>query len=992
MQTAASLNEQVHGFLDLIAQSFNSSPALREELKSTQGWINAKINMKSEDGLLEQAIAIQDGRIQTADKAHDDANLTIVFAKGEDVLEQLQANPDEAYKMILRGRIHAEGNTAYMGFFDYLTNLLLAEDHQKAVDVQIEEHRLANLRLVENASSRGRDERKRRKFARMDAGKRDPGVKFLEDPWLSEYSIDDFPRLARFREERLNAKPEVCAEYGKLLTDFFIKHGYEKKSDGTPWEPNMRCAESFRYVMENRAPVIRRDDLIAGSYTPNPVLGMVGQPSILGFYFWGELRTCAARELEPYLITEETIKILHKHVYPFWADRNNGQWWKEEFNDPLGAKIGSRFFSLGFSRAIYTGVKSPGFERVLKKGLAGLKAQIDEELTGEAAVDEEKKNTLAAMKISLDAVAAYTRKLADLAARQACAEADPRRRAELNGLHGILMHVPDYPARTLDEAVQAVMIMHIALAMETIDDAGSIGRLDQLLQPYFEGDMEKLETKEARAAYVRHALELIGCLFLRINTHWPLTPGLGTWMESGSPFNTTLCVGGVTPLGEDAVNDMTYIILKVTEMVTMNDPNVHARFNPWKNSRAFLERVCQVNYITGATPAIHGDNAVLDALSAGGALPLDAMRDWTPTGCVEPSIPGKHFACTASGSVNLVALFEMAMNNGRHPLMRWDLGPKTGRIEDGAFKTFDDFFAAFRKQSEFMFGQLITGDRQLEELSMRHYPEPLMSTLYDGCIEKGRNVTRGGATYNSTGFSIIGLTNVVDSLMAIKKFVYDEKYISFADLKKAIDSNFVGYEKMLAMLKSGVPRFGSGNLDAVAMANRVTGMVRDFLRGQRDRRNGNYTAGWWTMNKHTIYGRVTGALPCGRLDGEPFTPGLTPSPDASPNLLDNLLDVARLDPKTLDNNIAFNVRIVPSAKDSPEQTAKRMADYVETFIKQGGMQVQFNVVDTDTLKDAMAHPEFYSDLMVRISGYCGYFTKLQRDLQLEIIRRSEYAL
>jgi len=334
----------------------------------------------------------------------------------------------------------------------------------------------------------------------------------------------------------------------------------------------------------------------------------------------------------------------------------------------------------------------------------------------------------------------------------------------------------------------------------------------------------------------------------------------------------------------------------------------------------------------------------------------------------------------------------MALNNGTHPLMRWDLGPKTGSVNNGSFPTFDAFFDAFKKQCDYMFGLSVLGNNQLGEVYQRHLPGPLMSSLFDGCIEKGRGYTRGGATYNSSGVSLTGLTDVVDSLMAIKKLIYDEKKITFPELKKAMDANFKGYEKIHAQVKNRVPRFGSGNPEAVAMANRVTAMVNDFYRNQKNYRGGHYTTGWWSMNYHTAYGRITGASACGRLDGEPFTPGLTPHPSASPNMLDNLLDVAQLEPRTIDNNIAFNVRIVPSPKDTHEQTIERMASYVETFIDKGGMQVQFNVVNTDTLKDAMAHPELYNDLLVRVSGYCGYFTKLHRDLQLEIIRRCEYGL
>jgi pyruvate-formate lyase len=222
--------------------------------------------------------------------------------------------------------------------------------------------------------------------------------------------------------------------------------------------------------------------------------------------------------------------------------------------------------------------------------------------------------------------------------------------------------------------------------------------------------------------------------------------------------------------------------------------------------------------------------------------------------------------------------------------------------------------------------------------------------------------------------------------------VFDEKRVSFREFKKALQYNFVGYSSLRAWIQNHVPKFGSGDPEAFEMADRVTKMVADFAHSQKTVRGGHYTSGWWSMNYHAIYGRVSGASPSGRLEGEAFTPGLTPHPSASNNIMDNLLDVARLAPETLDNNIAFNVRVVPSPKDTHEQTMDRMSQILATFFEQGGMQVQFIMLNTDTLRDAMAHPEYYPDLLVRISGYCAYFTQLHRDLQMEIIRRNEFGL
>ena len=207
-----------------------------------------------------------------------------------------------------------------------------------------------------------------------------------------------------------------------------------------------------------------------------------------------------------------------------------------------------------------------------------------------------------------------------------------------------------------------------------------------------------------------------------------------------------------------------------------------------------------------------------------------------------------------------------------------------------------------------------------------------------------------------------------------------------------MDTNFEKDPALLALVQKKVPLFGSGSEEAVAMANRIAKWAHDYYGGLSHYRGGKYTTGFWSMSTHVAFGTLTGALPSGRRAGKPFTPGLTPQPFASKNLLDNIRDVAKLDPLNLNNNIAFNVKVVPSTSDSREKTVNDMFSYVKTFFDLGGMQIQLNVVTSEMLKDAMAHPENYRNLLVRISGYNAYFVTLNRDMQLELIERAEYGI
>ena len=595
------------------------------------------------------------------------------------------------------------------------------------------------------------------------------------------------------------------------------------------------------------------------------------------------------------------------------------------------------------------------------------------------------------MILCYEGLIAYAKNLAGQARIEADKETDPQRKAELMRLCEVCEKVPENPSTTLDEAINAIWIHWIGVHMENTNAGFSIGRMDQWLQPYFVSDLKKIRSKAKKQEYIKHAIELVGCFYMRCTDHLPLIPDIGNYLFGGSSSDQAITLGGVTPDGEDAVNDMTYIFLKVTEMLGIRDPNMNARYHREKNTTTYLKRLCEVNLNTTATPSIHNDVVVMESLKEFNYIP-EHLRDWAATGCVEPTLSGRHIGHTNCMMFNMVAALEMAIFNGRHPLMRWDVGPKTGDINNGGFKTFDDFFDAFCSQLDSLIENSCEYNRLLGEAHSVIRPTPFISGLVEGCLRKGRDVTKGGALYNSSGTACIGLADITDSLMVIKKLVFDEKKTSLSEIRKALETNFADNPVLHTLILKKVPLFGSGNADAVHMANRITHYIHDKFGEQVNFRGGKYTAGFWSMSNHVAFGTLTGALPSGRLASKPFTPGLTPEAHASRNLLDNIRDVAQLVPENMNNNIAFNVKVVPSAKDGHEKTVEHIYSYAKTYFDLGGMQMQFNVVSSDTLRDAMLHPENYKNLMVRISGYNAYFVTLNKDMQLELIERAEFGL
>ncbi len=979
----------VKTLLRTVAASFNLRPGLKKYLKTDSGWFDFTVGICTESGSVRTAIRFAGGKVTVLKDMPADCTVTLIFACDAAVRKLLGATPTEQIFMLMKSDLHTLGNQTYMNLFFFYLSLLLHKKQKKLMKKERDTNRKELHKQAPQQRTDLSDAMHSRAAYRMKADAIEPGVKYLDDPYLSTFGIDDFPRIKDFLDIHFTRTAEVCPERPKLVTDWYKKNGFETDSSGKPWNPELRQAHAFKYLMENRKPIIRKNDLIAGTTTTKEI-GVVVYPDSHGTMIWSELLTVPHRSLNPYDMSMETAELLHRDVFPFFIHRNFKEWVRDNYDSPLCQAIDERFAVYFIWKQAALSHTIPDFPKILRLGITGLIEEIREHMAAADATPEQNA-TRSAMILCLEGLMAYGRNLARQAAADAAKTTDQKRRKELEHIAAICEQVPAHPASTLDEAVNAMWIIWVGLHMENTNAGLSLGRLDQWLQPYFAADMAAIDTPEERKKYIRHAIEMVACFYMRCTDHLPLTPDLANWYFGGSSSDQAITLGGVTPDGKDAVCDMTYIFLKVTEMLCIRDPNVNARFHPGINSNTYLKRLCEVNLITAATPSMHNDKAVMTSLEEFKYAPED-LRNWSATGCVEPTLSGRHIGHTNFQMMNMVAALEMALNNGRHPLMKWKLGPDTGAVENGDFKTFDQFFDAFTKQFKFLIDRSIEYNEMLGHAHQYIRPTPLLSSLIEDSIAKGKDVTHGGARYNSSGAACIGLADVTDSMMAIKKLVFDEKRISFQELKKAVDENFENDPALHALVTKRVPFFGSGSDEAVAMADRITGFTHDYYGSHTNYRGGRYTTGFWSMSNHVIYGTLSGALPSGKLAGQPFTPGLTPEPHASTNLLDNIRDVARLNPRHMNNNIAFNVKVVPGGEDSRENIIDRMFSYVKTYFDLGGMQMQMNVVTSETLKDAMAHPENYRNLLVRISGYNAYFVTLNRDLQLELIARAEYGI
>jgi formate C-acetyltransferase len=967
------VNLAAYALLRAFAAAYNLHPRLNALLTTADGPLSFSVGLRTESGSVRQVLRFHGGRVSVAargrlsQKGGASTDTALIFQDEAALKEMVTRPPNEALLLLLKSRMRTEGNLVYLSLFSYLLSELT--------------YRPGRESRVASHTPAGPSESRKPRLKAEPTGH----VRYLDEAYLGKYTLADFPRLAGFLDDHFTTKPEICDERPRILTAWFRAHGFEAQASGEAWDPVLRQGLALKHLLEQKAPRIRTGDLIAGSTTAKDV-GVVLYPDAHGTLIWGELRSVESRELNPYRITGATRERLHRDVFPFWAHRNFKEWVRETYAAPLAQQIDERFAAYFLWKTVALSHTIPDFPAVLQLGTRGMRARLAARLAA-SDLDERGRNALRAMQATLEGMETYARHLAEHAEAKSRGESHPARKAELAAIAARCRRVPAQPAATLAEALQAMWITWVALHNENTNAGLSLGRLDQWLQPYFEADLALCETFAEREAYLREAIELVGCFFLRCADHLPLVPDIGNYLFGGSSSDQAITLGGVTPEGDDAVNDMTYVLLKVTELLKLRDPNVNARYSATQNDDTYLRRLCEVNLVTAATPSIHGDENVIRSLAAFDYPPAH-VNDWAATGCVEPTLCGRHMGHTGSMMFNLVAALEMAMNDGLHPLMRWRVGPRTGA--PAAFSTFEAFYAAFAEQLRFLVDHATDYNFKLAEAHALLRPTPLLSAFIEGPLESGRDVTAGGARYNTSGVACIGLSDVVDSLLTVKHLIYDRRETSWHELCAALAADFAGHDRLAARIRAAVPKFGSGNQEALAMAQRVQALVHGMFHAKRNYRGGPYTTGFWSMSNHVAFGSLTGALPSGRGAGKAFTPGLTPSPGATRNLLDNLRDVALLDPATMDNNVAFNVKYVPAPDEPHAEAVDRMAAYVKTYVQMGGLQMQLNVVSSAVLRDAMAHPENYRDLLVRISGYNAYFTTLNKDMQIELIERAEY--
>ena len=540
-----STNIMIRMLLRLMAASYNLWGPLNAYLKSDMGWINFSLGIRTENDSVIAGIIFHEGIVTVRGSIPEKADVVLHFRTDKAVKKLLSATPTEQIFMMLKSELRYEGNAPYLNLFFFLLSVLINKKQKNLMEKERATDKKNLLRDSPNARTDLSNEIHARSAYGMKAETMDPGVKYLKEPYLSMYSLKDFPRVKEFLDLHLTQKAEVCPELPKLVTDWHKVFGFETDRDGKPWVPITRKALAYKNFLENKKPIIRKNDLIAGTTTTKDI-GVMVYPEGHGTMIWSELLTLPHRTLNPADISEKTMKILHHEVFPYWAKRNFKEWVRDKYGKPLCQKIDERF-------AVYFNWKQatishtiPDFPKIMKLGTRGMMEEIRAELAS-GVCDEEKSATLDAMILCLEGLSAYSKNLAKQALSDAEAQTNPARKNELFKLAEICSQVVENPARTLDEAVNATWITWVALHQESTNAGLSLGRLDQLFQPYFAADMARLTTDAKRDEYIRYAIELIGCFYMRCTDHLPLTPDLANFYFGGSSSDQAITLGGRNP-------------------------------------------------------------------------------------------------------------------------------------------------------------------------------------------------------------------------------------------------------------------------------------------------------------------------------------------------------------------------------------------------------------------------------------------------------------
>lgn len=778
-------------------------------------------------------------------------------------------------------------------------------------------------------------------------------------------------RVKRLMEASFRAEPTLSAERAVILTRFYREH------EGRHPVPVLR-ALAFRELCERQTIHIAPDELIVGERGPAPKT--VPTYPELNCHSVDDLRTLDGREKTAYRAGEDVVRAYADEVIPYWRGRT--------MRDRIFAHVPDRWRA-AYEAGVFTEFmeqRSPGHTaldgEIYRTGMedyrariAASRARLDYLHDPEAARKDEQ---LRAMAMACDAIVRFAERHAELAEELAAGEPNEGRRAELREIARVCRKVPSHAPETFREAVQAYWFVHLGTIMELNGwDAMNPGHLDQHLAPFYERDMAAgiLDRDSAK--------ELLGALWVKFNNQ-PAPPKVGVTDRESGTYNdfTNVNLGGLTAEGADGTSGVSYLLLEVIEEVHLLQPQSNVQISA-RTPERFLRAAARVIRKGFGYPSVFNADAVVSEQVRAGKTPEDAREGGT-SGCIETGAFGKE-AYFLTGYLNTPKILEIALYDGVDPASGLRLGPATGPARD--FAGFDHLYAAFETQLRHFVDVKVEVNQYIESLFARYAPAPFLSVVIRDCIENGRDYHDGGPRYNTTYIQCTGIGTVTDSLSAIRTHVFEEGAVDMDGLLAALGRDFRGDEPLRQRLQNLTPRFGNDDDDADRLMQRVFRSLFHAIDGRPNTRGGRYHLNMLSTTCHVYFGTRVGATPDGRRAGLPISDGTSPAHGADragPTAVCRSL--GKMD-QVLTGGTLLNQRFLPRVLDGDEGIDGLCA-LVRTYFRMGGHHIQFNVVGTDTLRDAQVDPDRYRDLLVRVAGYSDYFVDIGRDLQEEIIART----
>ncbi len=774
------------------------------------------------------------------------------------------------------------------------------------------------------------------------------------------------PEISNQKRKIMNEQRWVSTEQARLITAAYRRHEEKHRI--------LKRAFGLAASLEGIRLRIDPEELIVGNRSAGVRAGIVFPEAGLS-WLEKEIETLPTREQDRFQVKDEDVRYFREELLPYWR----GQTLEEGIAAARGEEIEAIGKVVKINQKDHAqGHIIPDVRTWLQKGPAGLLTAVKsrrERASGDTA------DFLESAAIVLEAAVGFIRRHGEHAEKLSRNPEHASHAANLGEIARICIKLASSPPENFREALQSVWFLFVILHLESNASSFSPGRLDQYLYPYFEKDLNEGRIDLASA------LALIESLWLGFNKIVYLRNSQGAKYFAGFPIGFNIALGGKNRDGSDSANLLSFLCLKAQEHLGLPQPNLSVRLHE-KSPEWLVEKSSQVIGKGSGMPQIFNDECVIPALRNQGIEERDAY-DYGVVGCVELSTQGNNLGWSDAAMFNLVKALELTLNNGVCLLTGKQLGPDLGNLAD--YPDFDSLVAAFRRQTEHFIERMIPVCDFVDRYHGESMPSPFLSSVIADCIERGTDVTRGGARYNLSGIQAIQAANVADSLAVIKELVFERREVGPGELLEALRTNWRGKEELRRKAINKVPKYGNDVTWVDELGAATVRHFADELKKYTNARGGPYHTGLYTVSAHIPMGKNVGASPDGRCAESPLADGgvsaMYGRDEHGPTAL--LRSVDRLDGRLGSNGSLLNMKFLPEFFQKRADRQKFNA-LLRGFCRLRINHVQFNVVRKEDLIDAQQNPDAYRGLTIRVAGYTAYFTELAPDLQDEIIARTSY--